>query len=75
MSPYDQDFFPLLLCTLEMIIESEPAMCYHENGGLYEYYDALLLFFPFQLHGFSLILQIQTEDRRQSLHCSIPPWR
>lgn len=68
-------FFPVLLCTLEMIIESEPAMCYHENGGLCEYYDALLLFFPFQLHGFSLILQIQTEDRRQSLHCSIPPWR
>lgn len=40
-------FFPLLLCTLEMIIESEPAMWYQENGGLYEYYDVLLLFFFF----------------------------
>lgn len=65
-------FFPLLLCTLGMIIESEPATCYYKTGGLYEYYATRLLFLPFQLHGFSPILQIQTEGRPQSLHCSIP---
>lgn len=49
MAPYDQGFFfSLLLCTLEMIIESQPAMCYHKNGKLHEFYNAPLLFYLFQ---------------------------